>query len=71
MKKLISNVKNEAKKFWNDEEAQGMMEYILIAVAVVGIAFLVGPRIKDAVVGQAKGLEGELQNANSSSLLGE
>ena len=54
------------KDFWNDEEAQGMMEYILIAVAVVAIASLVGPQIKRAVIGQASNLEGDLGNFSTA-----
>jgi Flp pilus assembly pilin Flp len=63
---LKQKVLNELKRFWNDEEAQGMMEYILMAVAVVAIATLVGPRIRTAVMGQADQLESSMGNFNST-----
>lgn len=63
---LKEKVLNELKRFWNDEEAQGMMEYILMAVAVVAIATLVGPRIRDAVSGQADQLQDNLGDFNSN-----
>lgn len=61
---LKEKVLNELKRFWNDEEAQGMMEYILMAVAVVAIATLVGPRIRDAVNNKAGELETNLGSFN-------
>ena len=63
---LKDKVLNELKRFWNDEEAQGMMEYILIAVAVVAIATLVGPRIRTMVSNQADTLESNMGNFNST-----
>lgn len=57
---LKEKIVKEIKNFWNDEEAQGMMEYILMAVAVVGIAMVVGPRIKGLVMGQTDKLEDDL-----------
>jgi pilus assembly protein Flp/PilA len=39
------------KKFWNDESAQGMVEYILIvaliAVAAIGVVKIFGKQIKE------------------------
>lgn len=31
-------VKNFAKRLWNDESGQGMAEYVLLIVVVVGVA---------------------------------
>ena len=61
---LKEKILKEIKNFWNDEEAQGMMEYILMAVAVVGIAMLVGPEIKKIVMGETEKLKGELEGFN-------
>ena len=55
----------ELKRFWNDEEAQGMMEYILMAVAVITIATLVGPKIKEFVQGQAVEISNSIKDFNS------
>lgn len=60
MKKWTSKVKEEAQKFWNDEDAQGMMEYILIAVVVVGIVMLVGPKVKTMISDKADSLGSDL-----------
>ena len=39
------------RKFWNDESAQGMVEYILIvaliAVAAIGVVKIFGKQIQD------------------------
>lgn len=48
------------KAFWNDEEAQGMMEYILLAVAVVAIVSLVGPKITKMVGDKTDNLANEV-----------
>ena len=59
-------VLNELKTFWNDEEAQGMMEYVLIAAAVIALATIVGPRITQFVTGEADNLENGLKGFNES-----
>ena len=61
---LKDKILSEMKKFWNDEEAQGMMEYILMAVAVVGIASLAGPKIKEIVMGKADDLGNQVGDFN-------
>ncbi len=53
-------IKKLAKDFWNDESGQGMLEYILIAVAVVAAAVLLKPRIEGIISGQADRLESDL-----------
>lgn len=56
MKKITQTLKKTAVNFWNDEEAQGMIEYILIMVAVVGIVVAVGPKVKDLITGKTTAL---------------
>jgi Flp pilus assembly pilin Flp len=57
MKKFTNKIKKEAVRFWNDEEAQGMLEYILIAVAVVAAVTIGGSKIKQIVESKAGDLE--------------
>lgn len=49
--KLLTNIKNklQLKKFWQDESAQGMTEYILLVVVVVTLAYLFRKKIKGAI----------------------
>lgn len=53
-------IKKIAKDFWNDESGQGMLEYILIAVAVVAAAVAMRPWLTGLIEGQQAKLEGEL-----------
>lgn len=46
--KKISN-KLQLNRFWKDESAQGMTEYILLVVVVVTLAYLFRNKIKTAV----------------------
>lgn len=48
-KKLNLNHKLQLKKFWQEESAQGMTEYILLIVIVVALAYLFKDKIKSAV----------------------
>jgi len=59
---FANKIKKEAVKFWNDEEAQGMLEYILIAVAVVAAVTIGGSKIKDIVTQKSDAL-GEKVNS--------
>lgn len=68
MKKLAQAFKSNAQKFWNDEEAQGMIEYILILVAVVAIVSLAGGRIKNMVSDKADSLGSEISGFDGDSL---
>lgn len=60
MNKFTNAIKKTAVDFWNDEEAQGMIEYILMLVAVVGIATFLGPKIMEIVQGKAGDLQGQV-----------
>lgn len=42
----MKNLKKNLKAMWNDESAQGMVEYILILVAVIGFVMLIRTRLK-------------------------
>lgn len=65
---LKEKILKEIKNFWNDEEAQGMMEYILMAIAVVGIAIALKGPLTNMVTGQTDQLQSELDNFNSGDL---
>ncbi len=42
----MNAVKKNLKALWNDESAQGMVEYILILVAVIGFVMMIRTRLK-------------------------
>ena len=52
MKNFTQKLKKTAIDFWNDEEAQGMMEYILLAVVVVGAVTLMREPLLNAISGK-------------------
>lgn len=65
MKKWTSKLKTEAQKFWNDEEAQGMMEYILIAVAVIGAVVIFKGKIQEMIGNKTDQLNSEVMDFSS------
>lgn len=63
--------KLNGREFLNDESAQGMTEYILLIVLVVGIAYGFRERIKKMVSGlivQADGETGSFSDGNRDPL---
>lgn len=67
MKKLIKNLKSHFfKKTVKDQRGQGMMEYILLLVIVVGLVFVFKGQLKtqfDSVMANIQGSVGNvLQN---------
>lgn len=60
MKKL----KNFAKILWQNESGQGMAEYVLLLVIVVGIIVAFGPQIKGAVQKKMGEVTGQIDNFN-------
>lgn len=50
LKKLADKL--QLKKFWKDESAQGMTEYILLVVVVVTLAYVFRNKIKSAIGGK-------------------
>ena len=59
---LKSKIVKELKRFWNDEDAQGMMEYILLAVLVVGAVSLLKDPITEAIRGKSEQLTNDMNN---------
>lgn len=45
----MKKIKNFAQRLWNDESGQGMAEYVLLIVVVVGVAFVFRRHIKEMV----------------------
>jgi len=64
MNTLTQKIKKAAVQFWNDEEAQGMLEYILIAVAVVAAVTFGGGKIREIVGTSAGKLEEDVGNVS-------
>jgi len=64
---LKDKVLKELKNFWNDEEAQGMMEYILLAVLVIGAVTIAKDPILNAIQGKANSM-GEEMGAFSGNI---
>ncbi len=62
MKKVTQGFKKAVVNFWEDEDAQGMIEYILILVAVVAIVGVAGKAIKNSVSSKANSLGSEIGN---------
>ena len=48
------------KRLWNDESGQGTAEYILLLVAIVGVAFLFKKQIMEMVSGRLSEVSGAL-----------
>lgn len=45
----MKGLKNNLKALWQDESAQGMVEYILILVAVIGFVMLIRRRLGESL----------------------
>lgn len=60
MKLFIKNIKHNFTNFLKDESAQGLTEYILLAVVVVGIASLFKNRIMSLITAQLDNLDGKV-----------
>jgi len=45
----MKTLNNFVKTLWNDEDGQGMAEYVLLIVVVLSVAFIFKDRIKDMV----------------------
>jgi Flp pilus assembly pilin Flp len=68
MRNLTQAFKSNAQKFWNDEEAQGMIEYILILVAVVAIVTVAGRSIKGQISAKAGDLGDKISGFDGDAL---
>ncbi len=45
----MKGLKKDLKAMWNDESAQGMVEYILILAAVIGFVMLLRRRMGESL----------------------
>ncbi len=61
MKKLTSTLKD----LWKDESGQGTAEYILLLVAIVGVAFLFKDKLMATVRGQIDAVSGQISDFGS------
>jgi len=59
--KKINN-KLQLNKFWKEESAQGMTEYILLIVVVVALAYLFKDKIKTAIGSKTEQVGSDITN---------
>lgn len=52
--------KLKLNQFWQEESAQGMTEYILLVVVVVGLAYTFRGRIQEAITGKMGQVSSEI-----------
>jgi Flp pilus assembly pilin Flp len=55
------NIKKLAKKFWSDESAQGMTEYVLLLVVIIALATIFKDQIKKAVNDKMNAVGSDIQ----------
>ncbi|MBX3017023.1 MAG: hypothetical protein KF767_03970 [Bdellovibrionaceae bacterium] len=60
----MNKLKTFARRFINDESGQGMAEYVLLIVVVVGVAFMFRKNIMSMVQDKMTSVSGEFQNFN-------
>ena len=61
---FMNKLKTFARRFINDESGQGMAEYVLLIVVVVGVAFMFRKNIMNMVQSKMDNVSGEFQNFN-------
>lgn len=59
---LKNKIIKELKSFWNDEDAQGMMEYILLAVIVIGAISVAKDPIMNAIRDKSDSLGADISS---------
>lgn len=59
LKKIIERI--QLKRFIKEESAQGMTEYILLIVVVVGLAYTFRNKIKETLSGKMEDVKGGIQ----------
>ncbi len=62
MKNIKNWAKKEFKRFCQEESAQGMTEYILLAVVVIGALIAFKQPIQDALSGKTSDVTSEIGN---------
>ena len=67
MKASIAKVKSALKSMWADEAAQGMTEYILLVVVVVGLGMIFKGKIMEIVKGKMDDIGKDVGNFSSSN----
>ena len=60
----MSKLKVFAKKLWADESAQGMLEYVLLAVAIVTIIALFKNKLRGWFDSNASAIDGKVSEIN-------
>lgn len=61
--KFLSNLRNRLRKsLANNERGQGMVEYILLLVVVVGIVLIFRKSIVSTIQGKMDSLKGDIDN---------
>lgn len=58
----MKNIKAFAKRLWNDESGQGMAEYVLLIVVVVGVAMIFKDKIRAMVQTKMTQVSGEFND---------
>lgn len=61
----MNKIKSFAKRFMNDESGQGMAEYVLLIVVVVGVAMIFKDRILGMVRTKLDTVGGEFNSFSS------
>lgn len=61
----MKTLKNTVKSLWKDESAQGITEYILLAVAVIGIAMIFKDQITGFIRTKLAQIETDMQGFTS------
>jgi Flp pilus assembly pilin Flp len=54
-------MKNFFRKLWQDESGQGMAEYVLLIVVILGVAFLFKDNIQEMVRGKLGDVKSQFQ----------
>lgn len=61
----MKKMKHLMKTFWNDESGQGMAEYVLLIVVVLGVAFVFKNKIKEMVTNKLEEVSGKMGSFNA------
>ena len=61
----MNKLKNFATQLWADEDGQGMAEYVLLIVVVLGVAFVFKDKIKTMVSTKLDSVGSEMQGFSS------
>ena len=62
----MKKIKSTLLKLWKDESGQGTAEYVLILVAIVGLAIVFRGKIQDMMKSRLSGLATQIGNFGST-----